>query len=863
MEDDDGRIMVEMSRWRNSSRRSISKDLTIGLILVVMLVSTIGLMTAYLISSSKAEAELKAKADEYILFLKNTLILPIWNYDFDTIDAVCRTYLQNDLITGIYVADHRGQIEVDLAKEEIEPSTVRSATLRHHDIPIATVKLSLAPGYLTKFSRQLFWSFALTILINLAILLIMTGFMLRMALKRPLDRLNLIVDEYAEGRQPALNREMHHDEFRPLVNTLDAMGRKIEGQVSAIRKAERKYRGIFENAVEGIFQSTPAGQILSANPAFATILGYARPEDLLAAVEDIGASHWVDPHHRKDFIQKIEAEKIVSGFETRLRRKDGSIIWAAINARPVYDAGGGLRHFEGMVQDIDQRKKAEAQLLRLSTAVEQVADIIFITNDRGHFAYVNPAFEKSTGYGNDELVGLKPDKLAADGQVALVYREIWETASKEKIWTGRLTNKRRNGEFFIVDTIVSPIKSGSGRFLGFAAVNRDVTDKVKFENQLRQTQKMEAIGTLAGGIAHDFNNILGVIIGCSELARDNLPDGHIAKTDMEQVLDAGLRAKALVRQILTFSRQTESAQKPLILQPFVKEVAKFLQTTLPNTVELRLEVNAAGKAILADPTEIQQILMNLCTNAAQAMAPDGGDVHLSLSEAVIDAETAARITELNPGNYLNLTVSDRGRGIPDDIIDRIFDPFFTTKRVGEGTGLGLSVVHGIVKKYAGTVLVESRADHGTTFQVLLPCLDHPGFEIVSESASEPPGGKERLLLVENEAVLASIIQRILTGLGYEVRSFGHSEKAFAYFQKNAGSFDLVLADQHMRPMDGIDLARKIRAVHPSIPVVLYSGMGDRRLSERARKAGVQRLLAKPLNRLELAFEVRRVLDEYL
>jgi two-component system, cell cycle sensor histidine kinase and response regulator CckA len=852
-----------MSWWRNTSKRSISRDLTIGLILVVMIVSTIALITAYVISSKKAAAELNAKADEYIAFLKNTLILPIWNYDFDTIDAVCRTYLQNELITGVYVADHRGQIKVEMAKAQIEPSILRSATLTHHGIPIATVKISLAPGYLTKFNRQLFWSFALTILINLAMLLIMTGFMLRMALKRPLDRLNLIVDDYAEGRQPSFNQDIHHVEFRPLVNTLDAMGQKIERQVSVIRKAEQKYRGIFENAVEGIYQSTPSGRILSANPAYASILGYKTPEALLTAVEDIGTSHWVDPDHRKTFVRQIEADKVVSGFETRFRRRDGRIIWVAINARPIYDSDGSLHHFEGMVQDIDQRKKAQAQLLRLSTAVEQVADIIFITDDQGHLAYVNPAFEKCTGYRSKEIVGLKPDILAADDQVAAVYKEIWETVSKEMVWTGRLTNKRHNGEFFIVDTIVSPIKSGSGRFLGYAAVNRDVTDKVKFENQLRQAQKMEAIGTLAGGIAHDFNNILGVIIGCSELAMDNLPPDHITKTDMEKVLDAGLRAKSLVRQILTFSRQTESAQKPLILQPFVKEVARFLQTTLPDTVDIHLAVAAPGKAILADPTEIQQILMNLCTNAAQAMAPEGGDIHLSLEAVEIDAKAAARITEINPGNYLKLTVADRGDGIPEDIMDRIFDPFFTTKRVGEGTGLGLSVVHGIVKKYAGAIQVESAAGQGTTFQVMLPCLDHPEFEVVSESASEPPGGNEKILLVENEAVLSGIIQRILSGLGYDVKSFGNSEKAFIYFQENAASFDLVLADQHMRPMDGIGLTKRVRAVRASIPVILYSGMSDRLLGERAEKAGVQRLLAKPLNRLELAFEVRRVLDENL
>ena len=834
--------------------------MTVGLILVVLVVSSISLLTAYVISKQKAEAQLNFKADEYISFIKNILILPIWNYDFGTIDAICRTYMQNDFISHISVVDHRGKINVDLVKKGIRPSTVRSAVLTHFGIPIGKIQIALAPGYLTEFSRQLFWSFSLTIGINLIILLVMTGFMLRMALKRPLDQLNLIVDSYAADKYPSFSQEVPWIEFIALVETLDAMGRKIQNQVASIQKAEKKYRSIFENAIEGIYQSTPAGRILSANPAYAKLLGYDSPDELIANVTDIGSQHWVEAIHRKTFLKMIEDQKNLPHFETRLRRKDGKIMWAAINARPVYDDSDNLLHFEGMVQDISHRKKTEAQLQRLSIAVEQVADNIFITNDQGKISYVNPAFEKITGYDNDSLLGLKPHKLASDRKVAEIYRKIFETVSNGDVWTGRLTNKHKDGGIFIVDTIVSPIRSQSDQYLGYVSVNRDVTDKVKFEDQLRQSQKMEAIGTLAGGIAHDFNNILGVIIGCCELAMDNLSPDHISMSDMERVLDAGLRAKSLVRQILSFSRQTESAQKPLILQPLIKEIVNFLKATLPSSVDICLSIDAADQAILADPTEIQQIVMNLCTNAAHAMKLDGGVIDIFLSPRTIDVKAASQIAELSPGRYVSLKVRDSGEGIPDEIINRIFDPFFTTKQVNEGTGLGLSVVHGIVKKYSGAILVESRVGQGTTFEILLPRLAHPGFAVVSESTLDPPGGSERILLVENEPILADILQRILAGLGYQVSRFIDSEKVMAFFEKGDEVVDLILADQHMATLTGGALATMVKKIQPSLKVVLYSGMIDALLIAEAEQAGVERLLAKPLNRLELAFEIRKVLD---
>jgi PAS domain S-box-containing protein len=728
-----------------SPPRSISKDLTLGLILIVLIASSIALLTAYYVSQKKATTELQAKADEYVAFIKDTLVLPLWNYDFETINAVCRTYLQNDLITGIQVSDRRGQLNISMVKEDAPASFMRTVELTRLDIPIGQVAISMTHGYQSRFNRQLFGTFTFTILINLATLAVLTGLMLRMSLKRPLDRLNRVVDSYAAGEYRSFGQEVRYAEFQPLVNTLDQMGQEIRKQLSTTKKAEKKYRSIFENAIEGIYQSTPEGRVISANPAFARILGYESPAQLMAQITDIGSQHWVDVQDRQRLLQHILTNEALTSFEARLVRKDGRIIWVLINGRPVRDATGKLLHMEGMVQDITHRKEAE-------------------------------------------------------------------------------------------------------------------TEKLRLETTLRQTQKMEAIGTLAGGIAHDFNNMLGVIIGCSELAMENIPAKSVTCTDLEKVLDAGLRAKALVRQILTFSRQSESELKPLLLPPFIKEVVKFLKATLPASVDISLTIAGSGDVVLADPIQMQQLLMNLCTNAAHAMQPDGGVIEVTLADISVDPQEHVDRDESSPGAYIALCVKDTGHGIAPENLHRIFDPFFTTKEVGSGTGLGLSVVHGIVKTHGGQVNVQSTEGQGTTIQVLLPSLDHPEIDTAVELTAAPPEGHEKILLVEDEPVLADIIQRILTGLGYKVKLFTRSPHAIDYFNNHSKSFDLALLDHNMPEINGIQVGMQLNQKCPTLRMILYTGFHREGLREQASQANITKIISKPLNRLELAIAIRKVLD---
>ena len=653
---------------------------------------------------------------------------------------------------------------------------------------------------------------------------------------------------------------MPYTEFRPLIDTLQGMGNEIQQQMAELEKAERKYRSIFENAMEGIFQSTTKGEVINANPAFARILGYENPGELMTQVDDIGSQHYVIPAQREEYIQRLEQEKVINSFEVQFRKKDGSIIWVSLNALPIYDAKGDLKHIEGLVQDITKRKKAEIELTRLSTAVEQVAENIIITDDNGRIKYVNSAFERNTGYDLDQLFNTANRWLGADDSEKKIYDEMLFTVKQGHVWTGRLRSRKKNKTIVIEDAIVSPIKSPSGRFIGYVSINRDVTLKAKYETQLRQSQKMEAIGTLAGGIAHDFNNILGVIIGCSELVRKAIPQGHKAVQDIDQVLTAGLRAKSLVNQILTFSRREESRRTPLILPPFVKEVIKFMQATLPNYIRIRFSQQVKSGVVLADPIQMQQILMNLCTNSSQAIGPNRGVIDVVLSEEDY-ASADERPPDLSPGSYVRLDVKDDGPGIAEELQHKIFDPFFTTKGVGEGTGLGLSVVHGIVKKHEGTILVNSSEGEGTCFSILLPRIEHRDIKINMDSESVLPQGTERILLVDDEEALLNILGRLLRSLGYDVVAHSNSAKALGEFMDKAEYFDLVVTDQVMPEMTGAHLALKVRKKNPQIPVILLTGFNEP-LDGKIHNSSVKfdKILKKPLMHADLAYAVRKVLS---
>lgn len=408
-----------------------------------------------------------------------------------------------------------------------------------------------------------------------------------------------------------------------------------------------------------------------------------------------------------------------------------------------------------------------------------------------------------------------------------------------------------------IDYSIKPVRDEDGRVVLLIPEGRDITEYKKLECQLRQAQKMEAIGTLAGGIAHDFNNILGVILGNAEMARDDCRTADQAEL-LDDVIKASYRARELVKQILAFSRQMEAERRPLQPASIVKEVMKMLRPSLPSTIFIEQHIASSG-LILADPTHIHQILLNLCTNAFQAMETTGGRIVISLREVELSAADLQREPDVRPGRFVRLTVEDSGPGMAPEVQEKIFDPYFTTKEVGKGTGMGLSIVHGIVKSYGGFIALTSDLGKGTVFNIHFPAVE--AGDPVEENGCQPvPGGTERVLLVDDEQMLLEMTTRMLERLGYEVIATRSSAMALEQFASMPDRFDIVITDQTMPGLTGLDMVQKMLEIRPRLAVILCTGYSSLLSEEKVEAAGVRGFLLKPLTQRKLAQKIRDLLD---
>jgi PAS domain S-box-containing protein len=510
-----------------------------------------------------------------------------------------------------------------------------------------------------------------------------------------------------------------------------------------------------------------------------------------------------------------------------------------------------------------QLRQRLLELERFRYLLDRTHDLILVVRlPSGDVTDFNQSAPRLTGFSAEELMALKVEDLMPELSRRLAGHA---RPDGEPLAAGALTThlRRRDASRLPVEvTVETALWNGS---VCAIIVARDITDRLQaetemkiLEKQLRQAQKMEAVGTLAGGIAHDFNNILSAVIGFAEMAvEETLPDSSL-RHSMQQVLKAGLRAKNLVKQILAFSRQSEQALHPVQMRKVVQEAGELLRASLPSTIEIRREIRS-NAFVLADPTQMHQVLMNLCTNAAHAMRTRGGTLTIGLEDLDAPPPAADAPMELLPGAYVSLTVSDTGVGIPGAFLERIFDPFFTTKGVGEGTGMGLSVAHGIVKSHGGTIDVTSREGQGSTFTVLLPAIS-PSDEGALNRPAAVPGGTERILVVDDEAMLAQMTAQLLERLGYRVTAESSSPRALERFRRAPHEFDLVITDMTMPGVTGKELALEILALRPQLPVILCTGFSEIIDEASARAMGIRAFTMKPIVMRELAETVRRVLD---
>ncbi len=512
-------------------------------------------------------------------------------------------------------------------------------------------------------------------------------------------------------------------------------------------------------------------------------------------------------------------------------------------------------------REISERKQAEKTLIESEEKYRQLfeneSDAVMIFDAETHrFEDANRAALDLYGYSKKEFLSLNAEDISTEkSKTKIALQKIKDNVPGSKLVPSRL-HKKKDGTIFPVEIVIG-IFNSNGRKKIIGAV-RDISERKRLETRLQQANKLEAIGTLAGGIAHDFNNILTAVIGYTELALNNAEKETLLHANLQQVMTAGKRAKNLVRQILTFSRQNEQDLKSVQVKFIAKETLKLLRASLPATVDIRQNIQS-DSIMMADPTQIHQVLMNLYTNAGHAMQENGGTLEVSLTDVELDSDFAVKCPGLKPGLYMKLTVSDTGHGIPPDVRDRIFDPFFTTKKEGEGTGMGLSVAHGIVKSHGGTITVYSEPEKGSIFNVFLPAIER-AIEPETRIEKPVPSGTERILFIDDEQTLADLGKQMLESLGYDVAVRTSSIEALELFKNKPDGFDLVITDLTMPQMTGDELAQKLMVIRPDIPVILCTGFSARMDEKKARALGIRELAYKPLLLRDMAENIRKVLD---
>jgi len=513
-----------------------------------------------------------------------------------------------------------------------------------------------------------------------------------------------------------------------------------------------------------------------------------------------------------------------------------------------------------------ERKRIRKDQTLLAAVIEQASDSVLTFDENGKIEYVNSAFCKLFGVDVVDTLGKSLHQLDFCNENEEFYLQLQKTILSEQEQLGNFISHRKDGSKYEFVSRIAPIFSGE-IILKYVAIIRDVTHESALEQQLRQAQKMEAIATLSGGIAHDFNNILAIIITNTEMTLEDVAADDPLRQQLELVLKAGFRGKNLVRQILTLSQQSEQERQPVQVEVIVVECLNLLRSSLPTTIEIRRNISANLGLVQADPTQIHQVIMNLCTNAAQSLVEQRGWLEVSLQDITLDEDAIASTPGLVVGDYQELTVSDSGSGIPADVIERIFNPFFTTKKQDKGTGLGLSVVHGIIKNHSGFISVSSTVGKGTTFRVLLPRLQDSVEKQPAVQRIVAAYGDEQILFVDDERDYVIGQHRLLERLGYRVVSATDSRQALQLFKENPYNFDLVITDQTMPHLTGDMLSRELLKLRPELPIILCSGSSaETNLAvtpAKARAIGIREVLQKPVDKDALDQTVRRLLDEQL
>ncbi len=619
-----------------------------------------------------------------------------------------------------------------------------------------------------------------------------------------------------------------------------------------LRESEARFRSLFENSQDVIYINDREGRMVEMNPAGIELFGYDREEIIGAQVDFL----YMNPEDRNAFLGEVREKSRVKDHELLLRNKRGESILGLVTANIMRDKDGGASGVQGIIRDITEKRKREETLLLLQTAIDATSEAVLITDARGTIVYGNIAVETMTGYPPVEFLGMNVNQLGAKVDVPEEAQHLlWETILSGRSWAGDFVNRRKDGTVYHQRTIISPVLDDQGRVNHFVSIASDVTGEKKLEEQMLQAAKMDSLGRLASGIAHDFNNYLAIINGYSEMLLAENENGRDAE-NLKIILQAGKSASKLVAKILGFSRRQAPAPAVLEVNAALGELERMVRRLLGENIEFHLDLAADAGSIFMDPGQLEQMIINLVLNARDAMRK-GGMLRLSSAPIQLDEEAAARHPGLSAGDYAEIRVTDSGAGMEAQVLARIFEPFFTTKPAGEGTGLGLALVFGIVHQNRGAVWAESEPGKGSAFHVLLP-QSHGAAVAEPERRPAPRFEGRSALLIEDEPSIRQLLRAILESLGMEVREAGDGEQGLKIAGEMA-KVDLLFSDVVLPGLSGIEVAERLRALHPQAKVILSSGQGEGYLKRAGLDLDKVHFLPKPSSRRAIADKIAEAL----
>ncbi|MBI5576232.1 MAG: Cache 3/Cache 2 fusion domain-containing protein [Deltaproteobacteria bacterium] len=671
----------------------------------------------------------------------------------------------------------------------------------------------------------------------------------------PVTKLADAADRLARGDRSTQVEAEASGEVALLVESFNRLAVDLENTTVS----KNYVNNILNSMIDTLLIVSPDGAIRNCNAAICSLLGYKERDLIGKSVESIlGESG----KSRGSIVEEVRRQGFLRNRELAYRTADGREIPMLLSASPMYGPSGG---FEGVVcvaQDITIRKQAEEDLARLGMAVEQAGEAVVITDADGTIQYVNPSFERLTGYGRDEVLGKNPRILKSGKHDKDFYGTMWNILTQGKVWSGKIVNRSKDGNLFEEFAVISPVRDASGRIVNFVAVKRDLTHEIEMEEQLRQSQKMEAIGKLAGGVAHDFNNLLTVITGYCDLILYGLPKHGPWRHEVEGIKNAADRAAAVTRQLLAFSRKQVFQLKDVDMNDVVANLDGMLRRLIGEDIDLQTSLREDLWNVRIDPAQIEQVIVNTVVNARDAM-PEGGKLTIETDNVMLDETYVQTHLNVKPGPYMMLAITDTGCGMDESVRSRIFEPFFTTKEVGKGTGLGLSTVYGIIKQSSGYIWAYSEPDRGTTFKIYLPRVLAGEMElphVARGAVAAMQGGAETVLLAEDEDLVRELVIEILNQAGYTVLPAHDGVDAMRIAEKHEGPIHLLITDVVMPQMNGRELARRMLASRPDIKVIYISGYTEDAIIHHGVLDPGMHFVQKPFRPGDLVRKIREVLD---